>query len=65
MGELNYYKELGIPVIDNTKNYWMIRTKGGIYFNDFFLNDYVAIGWDEIVDLELMTELNREALTEK
>lgn len=65
MTELDICRDFGIPIISENRKYWLVRTKGGVYFNDFYLNDYVAIGWDEINDISLMIEANRELLTEK
>ena len=62
--ELDVCKELGIPIVSEGRKYWMVRTKSGVYFNDFYLNDYIAIGWDEIDDISLMTEEKRESLVE-
>ena len=36
-----------IPEIQN-RNYWLIRTETGKYYNDFAINDYVAIDWNYI-----------------
>lgn len=36
-----------IPVVRD-RNYWLIRTESGLYYLDFLLNGYVAIGWDNI-----------------
>ena len=45
-------EELGnifnIPIASNSKQVWFIRTSGGDYYDDFRLNNYVAIGWDKI-----------------
>ena len=38
----------GIPVASETQQVWFIRTSGGDYYDDFCLNNYVAIGWNEI-----------------
>ena len=64
MTELEICKKLGIPIIHSDRRYWLVRTKSGVYFNDFFLNDYISIGWDEIDDISLMTEATREVLTD-
>lgn len=38
-------RELNIPIIEK-RDYWFVRTDSGDYFDDFYNNDYVAIGWD-------------------
>lgn len=37
-------------VADN--NYWFFRTQGGEYFQEFYNNGYIAMGWDDIPCLE-------------
>jgi len=37
-----------IPLLNEDRNYWLIRTEGGLYYDDFSLNDFVAISWNEI-----------------
>lgn len=42
--------ELGLPVqeVDDTRHYWFIRTQGGSYFDEFFLDNFVAIGHEGV-----------------
>lgn len=40
--------EFGIPIIEENQKVWFFRTKGGLYFYDFWFNDYIALGWDLI-----------------
>ncbi|HCL4549767.1 hypothetical protein EXM36_02785 [Clostridium botulinum] len=63
--DLKYLNEMKVPVLKKNINYWLVRTNGGIYFNDFHLNNYVAIGWDEIKDSNLMVEERRDDLIDK
>nr|WP_302597393.1 hypothetical protein [uncultured Cellulosilyticum sp.] len=51
-----------IPEIPSTRNYWLVRTQGGEFFKEFYFEDYVAIGWNEITDTNLMVEERREDL---
>lgn len=48
----NQIEELGdvfnIPVASDSQQVWFIRTSGGAFYDDFRLNNYVAIGWDKI-----------------
>lgn len=43
-------KDEGLLVseVDPTRNYWFIRTQGGSYFDEFYFNQFVAIGWDDV-----------------
>ncbi len=65
MEELDLCREFGIPIINSERRYWLVRTKGGIYFNDFYLNDYIAIGWNLLTDVNIMNESTRETLVDE
>ena len=42
--------DLGLPVqeVKDTRHYWFIRTQGGSYFDEFFLDNFVAIGHEDV-----------------
>lgn len=40
------------PVNVSEHNYWFLRTQSGEFFQEFYLNDYIAIGWDDVPCLE-------------
>lgn len=40
---LNY-----VPKIDSDSTYWLVRTDGGKYYDDFFKNNYIGIRWNKI-----------------
>ncbi len=40
--------EFCIPIIEENQKIWFFRTKGGLYFYDFWINNYIALGWDLI-----------------
>lgn len=48
-----------IPIIPEDKNYWLIRTQSGQYFQEFYLGNYVAIGWNEINDYDLIKDTGK------
>lgn len=37
-----------IPEFSSERNYWFVRTDGGKYFDYFYENNLIAIGWNEI-----------------
>ena len=39
---------LSMPEISKEKQIWFIRTSSGLYYNDFIINKYVALGWDKV-----------------
>lgn len=48
--EFNKY----VLTVDNSANYWMVRTMGGEYYEEFVENNFVAIGYNDI----LLREIN-------
>ena len=55
---------LGIKTIGDNRNYWLVRTAGGKYFNDFFFDEYIAIGWNKI-NLSEINQWNKKQTKEK
>lgn len=53
-----------IPVIPESKNYWLVRTQGGRYYSDYRTKGCIAINWDSIT-LEDIADLSRDDLEEK
>ena len=41
-------KEYDIPFIKDNCNIWFFRTNGGMYYHDFKVNNYIALGWDKL-----------------
>lgn len=41
-------KTLKIPIVDEDRNYWLVRTNEGEYFQDFYFDNFIAIGFDAI-----------------
>lgn len=43
-------ENIGLPVehIDTNRRYWFIRTQGGEYFDEFFLDGFVGIGDEDV-----------------
>ncbi len=37
-----------VEVLPENNNYWFVRTNGGAYFETFFKNNFIGIGWNEI-----------------
>lgn len=53
-----------IPVIPQTKNYWLVRTQGGRYYKEYKKNNFIGIGWEDI-SIEDITDLTHNELTNK
>jgi restriction system protein len=41
-------------------NYWFFRTEGGDYFESFLNNDYIAIGWNNVLLRDIRNKTNIE-----
>ena len=52
----NILETLNIPNIPTNRHYWIIRTNGGVYYQDFVLHGYISIAWDYITLSMLNTE---------
>ncbi|NEX50792.1 hypothetical protein [Lactococcus lactis] len=37
-----------IPSVNSTSDYWLVRADSGRYYDDFRINNYVGIGWNEV-----------------
>ena len=59
------YELLNIEQIPANRNYWLIRTESGKYFDDFIKNGYVAIGWDEFSNKKDFEQLSEKVLKER
>lgn len=59
---------LGVDIYDEHRNYWLVRTKGGDYFEDFYFSGddsigYVGIEWNEITGV--LENETKEELSER
>lgn len=44
----NLLSLLKIPSVSEGIHYWIIRTNGGDYYEDFILHEYISISWDYV-----------------
>ncbi len=49
-------RELGIPVIDANRKYWLVRTEKGSLWEEFKADSYIAINWNEFSNLSELAE---------
>ncbi len=57
----NILDVLHIPSISPTRHYWIIRTNGGDYYDDFILHQYISIAWD-YVTLNILNNQPEDAI---
>ena len=50
--------EFKIPIINKDTSVWFFRTQSGKYYIDFYLNNYIALGWD-LVSKNLISDTSR------
>lgn len=44
-------EKLGIPIIDENRKYWLVRTEQGSLWEEFKADSYVAINWNDFSNL--------------
>lgn len=37
-----------LPIISKNRNYWLVRTQSGSYYDSFYKYNYIALGYDKI-----------------
>lgn len=47
-----------IEVLNPKSNYWLVRTMSGAFYNEYTLNDFIAIGWNQFSDLDRIKKAN-------
>lgn len=58
-------EKYNIPIVnvDINRSYWLVRTNGGEYFQDFFLGDFIGINWNEFNNPEDFNDQNKDKTT--
>lgn len=46
-------------------NFWLVRTKGGRFYNDFYLHNFIALGWNLIDEAFLVACPEHEKVDER
>ncbi len=54
--------ELMIPSISKENRFWMIRTKGGFFYNEFVNKKFIAIGWNYLLSNTLKLKISKREL---
>lgn len=42
--------DIEVPKIADNRNYWLVRTDSGLWFEEFSNEGYIAVGWDALKD---------------
>lgn len=62
IGEL--LNRVEIPIIPEKTNFWMLRSKGGFFYDEFVQKGYVGLGWNYIDKTTSLEENNIEHIKE-
>ncbi|MNW42234.1 hypothetical protein D3C74_193980 [compost metagenome] len=56
----------GIPItiIDEGRKYWLVRTQSGDYYEEFFHDNFIGIGWEDLNYEELVETKQDDSLLE-
>ena len=57
-----YLNNVVIPDVSDDTNFWLIRTKGGYFYDEFVHDGFVALGWNHIDRSMSFDEKNVELL---
>jgi hypothetical protein len=60
-------EEYNIPVvqIDENRNYWLVRTQSGEFYDDFYFDNFIAVGWDEFNDYDRFLKADKSVLVKE
>ena len=56
---------ISIPIIDADTQFWLIRTNGGKFYNEFINNEFVALGWNRITKATTFSRSTIDSLKEE
>lgn len=51
------FKTITVKEISSHQNYWFFRTESGSFYPDFYINGYIALGYDKFSDLSKLSKL--------
>ncbi|MED4392543.1 hypothetical protein P4699_20465 [Priestia aryabhattai] len=60
-------KEYNIPIvqIDENRNYWLVRTQSGEFYDEFYFDNFIAIGWDEFNNIQRFSDIEKSILVKE
>ncbi|OMF17265.1 hypothetical protein BK131_04690 [Paenibacillus amylolyticus] len=63
---LRFIKENEIPIviIPEDRKYWLVRTQSGEFYDEFFHDGFIGIGWNEFSDIERLRTSEKEEITD-
>ena len=62
---LALYSAIGAEQIDDTRGYWLVRTEGGRFYDDFNIGLFIGLGFNKITEKTLTDCYNNEMANEQ
>lgn len=56
--------EFALPIVGDNSRIWFFRTQSGLYYFDFYINQYIALGWD-LISASFVKDSSQSAATKK
>lgn len=53
-------QQINLEVIDASAKFWLVRTKGGLFFDEFYNNSFIALGWNFITK-EILSSIKSDS----
>ncbi|WP_263560043.1 hypothetical protein [Paenibacillus polymyxa] len=65
-GLMRFIKENEIPIvmIPEDRRYWLVRTQSGEFYDEFFHDGFIGIGWNEFSDIEKFLNTEKDEMTD-
>lgn len=56
--------EIPIVIIPEDRKYWLVRTQSGEFYDEFFHDDFIGVGWNEFSDIEKFRNTEKDVMTD-
>lgn len=62
---MQFIQENDIPIviIPEDRKYWLVRTQSGEFYDEFFHDGFIGIGWNEFSDIEKFRNSDKDEIT--
>ncbi|WP_308722520.1 hypothetical protein [Paenibacillus polysaccharolyticus] len=55
--------EIPIVIIPEDRKYWLVRTQSGEFYDEFFHDGFIGIGWNEFSDIDKFLNTEKDEMT--
>lgn len=56
--------EIPIVIIPEDRKYWLVRTQSGEFYDEFFHDGFIGIGWNEFSDIDKFKNSDKDEITD-